>query len=487
MDRRNFLKWTGATALTGFLGLNWSPKSASAGLTTLAYQGDSIYAGWLNDPRIREQFIQNTKNPYLSQVNADIKGTGKGQTAFLWKFLEQVTGRPLLPHDQQIGDCFIADTLVTMANGLQKPIQDVSVGEYVISHLGYQRRVNRIIKKPYSGKLITTSCIGYASDITSTPDHRFLTQNLNWTSIQDLDTALVVPTEGKHIQTTTIRRNKIDCGLVFKIKTKQVTEVTDISVYCLEVDHDQSFIANGYAVHNCVSHGYGLGVDILTATQILKRNSPQRWIAKAATEIIYAGGRIEIAKKEYGKNWRGDGMTGTVAAEFVKRYGILLRQKYLDKWDFTLYTGQRARTLGNQGVPDELEPLCKVHPVGCVTLVQSWEEARDCIYNGYPVPLCSNQGFNTRGGRDKDGFLSPSRQPWNHCMLLAGMDDNPVRPGGLIINSWGSQWIDGPKRYEQPDGSFWADASVIDRICKQQDTVALSCYAGYPRQQLVLW
>jgi hypothetical protein len=341
MDRRNFLKWTGATALTGFLGLNWSPKSASAGLTTLAYQGDSIYAGWLNDPRIREQFIQNTKNPYLSQVNADIKGTGKGQTAFLWKFLEQVTGRPLLPHSQEIGDC--------------------------------------------------------------------------------------------------------------------------------------------------VSHGYGLGVDILTATQILKRNSPQRWIAKAATEIIYAGGRIEIAKKEYGKNWRGDGMTGTVAAEFVKRYGILLRQKYLDKWDFTLYTGQRARTLGNQGVPDELEPLCKVHPVGCVTLVQSWEEARDCIYNGYPVPLCSNKGFNTRGGRDKDGFLSPSRNPWNHCMLLAGMDDNPVRPGGLIINSWSSDWIDGPKRYEQPDGSFWADASVIDRMCKQQDTVALSCYAGYPRQQLVLW
>lgn len=337
MDRRAFLKWTGLATL----GALATPKYGFAGsFASQAHRGESVEAGWLDSPDVVRYFIENNTNPYLSQVDEDIRGTGRGKIALLWPYLEQVTGKLFIPHIQETGDC--------------------------------------------------------------------------------------------------------------------------------------------------VSHATGLGVDILTAIQILKRNSPQRWVAKAATEIIYAGGRIEIAKKGYGQSWRA-GMTGTVAAEFVKRYGVLLRQKYLNTWDFTDYSGQVADQLGRSGVPDELEPLCRLHPVGKVALVRSYDEARDCIYNGYPVVLCSSQGFSTRGGRDKDGFLAPSRNPWMHSMLLAGVDDEYKRPGGLIQNSWGSSWIDGPKRHGQPDGSFWADAAVINRMCAQGDTIALSQYAGYPRQNYSIW
>lgn len=340
MDRRDFIKLASVASLCGFL----KPKACFSGsqssFAAQARDGEAIEAGWLDIPEVARYFVANNTNPYLSQVNADIRGTGKGKIALLWPFLEQVTGGPLVPHAQETGDC--------------------------------------------------------------------------------------------------------------------------------------------------VSHATGLGIDILTAVQIVKRKSPQRWVAPAATEIIYAGGRIEIAKKNYKQTWSA-GMTGTVAAEFIKRYGVLLRQKYLNKWDFTDYSGQVAQQLGRTGVPDELEPLCKLHPVGNVALVRSYDEARDCVYNGYPVVLCSSQGFSTRGGRDKDGFLAPSRNPWMHSMLLAGIDDEYTRPGGLIINSWGSTWINGPKRHNQPDGSFWADSSVIDRICRQGDTIALSCYAGYPRQNYSIW
>jgi len=342
MDRRSFLAKTSALSLAGLLGLNLQPKLARAAGTFAAdaYNDKIVQGGWLNAPEVTRYFVKNTKNPYLSQVNSEIRGTGAGKMLALWPYLEQVTGRPLLPHLQEIGDC--------------------------------------------------------------------------------------------------------------------------------------------------VGHSFGLGIDILTSIQIIMRKSPQRWVAEAATEIIYGGGRVEIGTQEYGKRWRGDGVNGTAVAEFIKRYGVLIRQRY-GIWDFTNYSGDVARQLGRSGVPDELEPICRIHPVGCVTLVRSWEEARDCIYNGYPVTLSSSQGFNTRYGRDKDGFLPPSRRPWMHSMLLAGMDDNPKRPGGLIINSWGSTWIKGPTRHNQPDGSFWADAAVIDRICKQGDSVALSCYAGYPRQDYSLW
>lgn len=239
-------------------------------------------------------------------------------------------------------------------------------------------------------------------------------------------------------------------------------------------------------IGDCVAQAYGLGIDILTATQILKRNSPQRWVSKASTEIIYAGCRIEVGKNIYNKRLSGDGAEGYWAAEFLKKYGVLVRQKY-GNYDFTTYNGNTARSLGFKGVPDELEPLCKLHPIGYAALVNTWEEARDCIFNGFPVILCSNQGFSTNRGRDKDGFLSPGRSPWNHAMLLAGIDESGKRPGGLIINSWGSEWVEGGTKLDQPAGSFWADASVIGRMCAQGDSIAISSYAGYPRSDYNLW
>lgn len=341
MDRRNFLKMSASIAAG--LGIGSKECFAKAGdvFTSAAFDERPIEAGWVKSTTSRRVFIARRSSPFLNQLDDDIRGTGKGKVALLWPFFEQMTGHPLVPHFQEIGDC--------------------------------------------------------------------------------------------------------------------------------------------------ISHGFGLGVDLLTAIQILMRGAAQEWRNKVATEIIYGGSRVEIGRGQYDIYFRGDGSTGHLAAEFLKNYGVLLREVYPGGYDFREYSGDLARTLGKQGVPNELEPLCKIHPVGCVSLVQSYEEYRDCIYNGFPVALCSSQGFVTRGGRDKDGFLYPSRNPWMHCMLGAGVDDQHKRPGGLIINSWGSNWISGPKRHDQPDGSFWADAAVIDRICKQGDSIALSCYAGYPRQDYILW
>jgi hypothetical protein len=339
MNRRDFLSKAAAVGASTFLcGRFFTPKLL---LAQTAADEKPVYAGWEYCKVSRSNFISKNQYPFLNQLNQDIRGTGAGKQAFLWKYLEEVTGQSLKPHFQETGDC--------------------------------------------------------------------------------------------------------------------------------------------------VSHGYGLGIDVLTAIQIRMKKSPQKWVAPAATEIIYGGGRIEIGQNLYRKNWRGEGLNGVCAAEFLKKYGVLIRQSYFGgKYDFTTYSGDRASEYGRQGVPDDLEPLCKLHPVGWAALVQNWSEARDCIYNGYPVILCSNQGFKTKYGLDKDGFLVPGAKPWWHCMLLAGIDDSFSRPGGLIINSWGD-WIDGPKRHEQPAGSFWADASVIDRICKQGDTIAISSYAGYPRQDYILW
>ena len=327
---KRFLQGSGLVFTGGLIGshfINGIPKGLSGNTI------QPLQCGWIDDPNARQNFLKAQEKPFLAQQNGAIRGSGEGRVVLLHKLFEEVTGAPLAPHFQEIGDC--------------------------------------------------------------------------------------------------------------------------------------------------VAHGFGLGVDVLTAVRIVMFGQSERWLTKAATEIIYAGSRVEVG----GGRVRGDGSMGTWAAEFIRDWGVLLRKAYLNgAYDYTDYSGSLSRTLGKRGVPDDLEPLCREHPVKTCALVQSWEECRDAVANGYPVVMCSNIGFRTT--RDKDGFLRRTRRPWFHAMLIHGIDDSYRRPGGLVQNSWGENWVDGPTRHDQPAGSFWADAHTIDRAMKQGDSIALSGYVGYPRVEI---
>lgn len=259
------------------------------------------------------------------------------------------------------------------------------------------------------------------------------------------------------------------------------TTVYDIGVK----DSHHSFLANGSATHNCVSHATGLGIDILTSVQIAHHKYAERWVAETATEPIHAGSRVEI-----GKNRARLGSYGSWAMRWINEYGVLLRLPYLDnKYDFTTYSGKKAVQWGHTcnsctgwggGVPEDLEIIAKQHQIKTFTLVKTWKEACDAIANGYPVIVCSGLGFSQT--RDELGFAAQNDW-WNHAMLIAGIDTVSPRPGGLILNSWGT-WNSGPKMYGQPEGSFWADADTINRMLAEEDSYAISQYVGYPRQEL---
>ena len=112
--------------------------------------------------------------------------------------------------------------------------------------------------------------------------------------------------------------------------------------------------------------------------------------------------------------------------------------------------------------------------------VRTYEEARDAIANGYPMPVSSSRGFQSK--RDKDGFARPEGE-WMHCMCFLAVDDAYKRPGLLCVNSWDETWISGPKRHDQPEGTFWVDAEVADGMLRQGDSFAISGYSGYPAQE----
>lgn len=228
---------------------------------------------------------------------------------------------------------------------------------------------------------------------------------------------------------------------------------------------------------DCVSHAFALGIDYLTAVQIYMQDNPERWVAECATEPIYGGSRVEIG----GGNLFGDGSTGFWAAEWLIRYGTLLRRKY-PGFDFTTYNPKMAKEFGRKGCPDSLEPITKLHPIKTSTVVKDFDSFCDAIANGYPVAVCSSVGFGMTSDywvRDSQGFLR-RKGTWGHAMLGVGFDKKSARKGACIQNSWGD-WIKGPTQHNQPRGSFWVDASTVDSMLSEGDSHALSQYVGYPR------
>lgn len=251
------------------------------------------------------------------------------------------------------------------------------------------------------------------------------------------------------------------------------------------------FVPHHQKIGDCVGQSYALATEILAATQIYHRGYAERWEGKVSTETVYAGSRYEIGYKEYGSTevLKGDGSFGLWCAEFVRDYGVLMRKQYLNgKYDLSKYDPKLAKAWGRTGVPDELEPTVKKHPVRSIALVKSYKDVRDAIANGYPVVFCSSIGFgkcskHNVGGRDSQGFLVECGQ-WYHAMTGVAVDDKADRKGVLIQNSWGTDWVGGPKRHGQPDGSFWVDAATIDKMCQQGDSFAISGFIGFPATQV---
>ena len=228
------------------------------------------------------------------------------------------------------------------------------------------------------------------------------------------------------------------------------------------------------SVGACTAFGTASAIEHLLCVQIAAGSSEE--YRDLVQEVIYGGSRVEIGRGAV----RGDGSTGAWAAQFVTKYGVVPRGIH-GRHDLRTYSESRCREFGRFGVPDDLEPLAKQHPVKSVTLVRGWDECRAAIRNGYPVIVCSDQGFTFP--RDADGFCSP-RGVWMHCMAVVGIRGGK-RPGGFLLNSWGPTVHTGPRGVGDPSpAGFWADASVLDRMLRQGDSWAFSGVVGFPARVL---
>jgi hypothetical protein len=222
-------------------------------------------------------------------------------------------------------------------------------------------------------------------------------------------------------------------------------------------------------IGDCVSFGHGHGNDLLQCIEI-GLGEPAVF-QETDTEFIYATSR-EVA----GILGRQDGSYGSAAVKAMTTIGMVSR-KMLGP-DGT-YSGQRAKDWGWHGAPASVKSEAAPYKLGASAQVSTWDELVAALNNGYPVTICTGQGFTL--ARDNDGFCQ-ARGSWGHCMLIAGVRFD--RPGACIIQSWGPDMPSGPTALDQPSFSFWAEQGVIERILGQGDSWALSKSPAFEEREL---
>lgn len=212
-------------------------------------------------------------------------------------------------------------------------------------------------------------------------------------------------------------------------------------------------------IGDCVGFGHGHGVDLLQCVEIALGEPSE--FRETDTEFIYA-----TSREAAGILGRQDGSYGSAAVSAMTTYGVVSREMLGADGP---YSGQRAKQWGYSGAPQAIKALAAAFKLGSAARVGTWDELTAAIRNGYPVSICSNQGFSLQ--RDADGFCPP-KGSWGHCMVIAGVRFD--RPGACILQSWGPDQPVGPTALDQPSYSFWADKAVVERILAQGDSWALA-------------
>lgn len=79
------------------------------------------------------------------------------------------------------GGCFIPGTLITMAGGTKKPIEDVKVGDFVLTHTGEAKEVINLFERPFADLLVKIN-----DELTCTLNHEiYVIENKDISQVND--------------------------------------------------------------------------------------------------------------------------------------------------------------------------------------------------------------------------------------------------------------------------------------------------------------
>ena len=232
---------------------------------------------------------------------------------------------------------------------------------------------------------------------------------------------------------------------------------------------------NQGSTSSCVGQSVASAIDVLQGVQIAGLGTMTGDLVRADATSLYSMARFEIGKLVHGRRLSGGGTFVRYCAEAAQTLGCLSMTEY-EGYDLSQFSTKLCKVWENRGLPDELEPAALKHLTKDTTAIDSYEECRAALANGWSVVVGSSYGFKGQK-RDKDGFLEP-RGTWNHAMLFEGYDETVNRPFVTVRNSWGARWVGGP-RPNIPAGCFNVSPDVCHDMCRRGEAIALSGFGGF--------
>lgn len=156
----------------------------------------------------------------------------KQSSGFSLDFLAQCPGPPVC--DQCSRSCFLAGTKVAMENNKTKNIEDVLIGDKVLS---YNRRQKKLVPSIVKATIHEVENVYISIDdaVCVTPHHRFWISNVGWIEAKNLR-------KGMKIQTVSGINHRIVSLETF---SKRVS-VFNLSLFGIH----KNYFANSLLVHN---------------------------------------------------------------------------------------------------------------------------------------------------------------------------------------------------------------------------------------------
>jgi hypothetical protein len=169
-----------------------------------------------------------------------------------------VNRKKVLIHNK---DCFVAGSLVTMADGLQKPIEKVSVGDSVLAYNSTKGTFSKAaVLKIETPRHEEYSRIFFenGNEITCTPDHPFWAKGKGWASIAEEETERKYGLNCKSLQEEDyVLSNCKD--LIKWVSIEKVSSMVkpQISFNLSQLSTGDGYIINGICVSNETGPNHG--------------------------------------------------------------------------------------------------------------------------------------------------------------------------------------------------------------------------------------
>lgn len=280
-------------------------------------------------------------------------------------------------------------------------------------------------------------------------------------------------------------------GMARTVVANEAVGVPEYDVWDIEVEHDHTFIANGFVVHNCVGAGGARAYTLAQVGDVVNRGDQE------AIKIPFPYATYGVGREISGARGTGEGSFGGAQAEAIRTFGMvpfdfengaIPRPTIKDGWA-TWKSAEEIKWSHPSAWPvkrSTLEPDAQKFLIQDVTQVGSVDELVQGLAQGFSGTMACM--FGTKPRVEKDVLLGRWNDQWAHQQCVAGYWQHPSLGLLFIIdNQWNDVHGHCPTLYELGvTGSYWILESDMKKIIKSQDGEVYlhSNTKGFPLQTI---